>query len=261
MSEPRITLYNLGSGITAFSTTRHGGVSQGRYASLNVNAYCGDDPTAVSTNRQSLCDKLGLESPDRLIIPHQTHSIEIRHIGKEYLTLSAEVRQMIIDGVDGVMTDQPGICMGVSTADCIPLLLYDTAHRAVCAVHAGWRGTIARIAQKAIAEMRAAYGTRPGELLAVIGPGISRRHFEVGDEVYGAFEAAGFDMTRIAERYDKWHIDLPACNRLQLEAAGVVSDHITDTGICTYSQADEYFSARRLGTDSGRIYTGIIIRP
>ncbi len=261
MTEPQLHYYDLGDGVVAFSTTRHGGCSEGEYASMNVNAYCGDSAGHVASNRDALCRTLSLVSADRLIIPHQTHGIEIRQVGSELFALPEAVRQMVLEGVDGVMTRLEGVCVGVSTADCIPVLLYDTEHRAVCAVHAGWRGTVARIAQKAIAEMRAAFGTRPQAVRAVIGPGISKENFEVGDEVYEAFTSAGFDMEAIAERQEKWHIDLPACNRLQLEAAGIAPDHIILSGICTYGHPDDWFSARRQGTASGRIYTGILLRP
>ncbi len=261
MTDPRLHYYDLGSEVVAFSTTRHGGCSEGQYASMNVNAYCGDNADCVAANRDALCRTLSLASADRLVIPHQTHGIEVRQIGSELFSLPEKVRQMVLEGVDGVMTRLEGVCVGVSTADCIPVLLYDTEHRAVCAVHAGWRGTVSRIAQKAVAEMRAAFGTRPQALHAVIGPGISMKNFEVGDEVYEAFASAGFDMEPISERREKWHIDLPACNRLQLETAGIAPDHIVLADICTYDHTDDWFSARRQGTESGRIYTGILVRP
>ena len=95
---------------------------------------------------------------------------------------------------------------------------------------------------------------------AVIGPGISLKNFEVGDEVYDEFAAGGFDMDRIARRYDKWHINLALCNRLQMEETGVSHEAITDCGVCTYDNIGDYFSARRLGTESGRICTGIFLK-
>ena len=126
-------------------------------------------------------------------------------------------------------------------------------------MHAGWRGTVARVVQKAVATMQLSFKTKPAHLHACIGPGISLRHFEVGDEVYQAFAQAGFNMPAISQQVDKWHINLPECNRLQLLEAGVSDDRILSTGICTYEQVDAYFSARRLGIQSGRIYNGIIL--
>lgn len=259
MTAPKLLRYNTDHGITAFSTTRHGGKSEGRYAAFNINNYCGDLPAHTQANRLSLCNTIGI-TPESLIVPHQTHGTEIRQIAPEYFNLTADTRNMLLEGVDAVMTDVPGVCVGVSTADCIPILIYSAERRAVCAVHAGWRGTAGRIAQKAVTAMCAAYGLSPTALKAIIGPGISEKNFEVGREVYDAFAKAGFDMTKIAQMHGKWHIDLPECNRLQLEEAGLSADNITLSGICTYDSVSEYFSARRLGTASGRIYSGIFTK-
>lgn len=263
---PQLHRYDIAPGVTAFSTTRHGGCSEGNYGEFNINAYCGDDEAAVTDNLQLLADELSIGT-GRIIMPHQTHGIETRQIAADFLSLPQNVRTMILDGVDAVMTDVEGVCIGVSTADCIPVLLCDTEHNAVCAIHAGWRGTAARIVQKAITDMRLAYGTAPGDLKAVVGPGISLAAFEVGDEVYEQFANANFPMEAISRQmkvagteYEyKWHIDLPECNRLQLVQAGVSEPSIQMSGICTYSNADDYFSARRLGKDSGRIFTGIAL--
>lgn len=251
MISPQLTYYNMGTGVTAFSTTRQGGCSTGNYAAFNINGYCGDDEVHIAANKVALCGLLGIDS-NRLVMPHQVHDCVVRRIDGP--------QQGVIEGVDAVMTDVPQLCIGVSTADCIPVLLYDSTHRAVSAVHAGWRGTVLRIVQKAVETMRDTYGTAPADLQAVIGPGISLDSFEVGDEVYDQFLSAGFDMQPISRRDAKWHIDLPMCNRLQLMEAGVPADHIQMTNICTYQQYDRYFSARRLGIQSGRIYTGILIK-
>ena len=98
-----------------------------------------------------------------------------------------------------MMTNELNVCIGVSTADCIPILLYDTKHHAAAAIHAGWRGTVKHIVQKIIKEMGIVYQTKPQELQAVIGPGISLQNFEVGDEVYEQFANACFDMETIAK--------------------------------------------------------------
>ena len=251
MISPQLTYYNMGTGVTAFSTTRQGGCSTGNYAAFNINGYCGDDEVHIAANKVALCSLLGIDS-NRLVMPHQVHDCVVRRIDGP--------QQGVIEGVDAVMTDVPQLCIGVSTADCIPVLLYDSIHRAVSAVHAGWRGAVLRIVQKAVEAMHDTYGTAPADLQAVIGPGISLDSFEVGDEVYDQFLSAGFDMQPISRRDAKWHIDLPMCNRLQLMEAGIPSNNIQMTNICTYQQYDRYFSARRLGIQSGRIYTGILIK-
>ncbi len=254
---PILTFYHLSDDVTAFSSTRHGGFSSGNYAELNLNIYCGDDPLAVEKNRETVRKQLKISGP--LIIPHQVHGTEVRAVDVPFLEQPAVRQQALLEGVDAVMTRQTGVCIGVSTADCIPLLLYDPEHHCAAAVHAGWRGTVARIAVKTVAAMQHSYGTRPQALSAVIGPGISLAHFEVGQEVYDAFEAAAFPMGQIATRYEKWHIDLPLCNRLQLESLGVSLSRIQQTDICTFGQSEDYFSARRLGIQSGRIYTAIVL--
>lgn len=259
MSRPVLRYYDIAPEVTAFSTTRRGGCGNGAYGSFNINEYCGDDPAAVAENRRMLCEELGI-CDGNIIIPHQTHGSVVRRIAGEFASFSPASRGMLLESVDAVMTDVRGVCVGVSTADCIPVLLYDAAHGACCAVHAGWRGTVARIVEHAVDEMRAHYGTSAADLTAVIGPGISAEAFEVGDEVYEAFAREGFPMTRIARRYDKWHIDLWECNRMQMISKGVHPDRISVEGTCTYMHSDEYFSARRLGTASGRIFTGIMIR-
>ena len=97
-------------------------------------------------------------------------------------------------------------------------------------------------------------------MIACIGPSISLESFEVGDEVYDAFAKAGFDMDRIAKKYEKWHLDLWEANRLQLLAQGVWLEHIEVSGICTYQQHENFFSARRLGIKSGRILSGVMLK-
>jgi YfiH family protein len=247
MPEPQLTYYDLGDHVVAFSTTRHGGCSTGNYSGFNINNYCGDETSHIVENRRSLAAVLGIDD-NHIMMPHQVHGTEVRRIDGS--------QQEVIEGVDAVMTDVPQLCIGVSTADCIPILLYDETHHAVCAVHAGWRGTVKRIVHAAIHAMHATYGTEPFQLKAVIGPGISLESFEVGDEVYQQFADAGFNMGQIARKYSKWHIDLPLCNRLQLEDWGVKDIYMS--GICTYQQYKDYFSARRLGVNSGRIFTGIM---
>ena len=259
MEKPVLHFYDFGPEVKAFSTTRQGGYSEGNYGQFNINRYCGDSPEHIAQNRQALCQLLDID--DRhLLMPHQVHLTEVATIDADFLCLTADERQQRLEGVDAVMTDMSGVCVGVSTADCIPVLLYDAEKHAVCAIHAGWRGTVARIVEKAVKAMTATYGTNPSNLVAQIGPGISLDSFEVGDEVYDAFAQAGFNMQSISERREKWHINLPLCNKLQLMAMGVKPEQICMSDICTYKSHDTFFSARRLGINSGRIFTAILMK-
>ena len=265
MTLPQLLYYNLHEDVVAFSTTRCGGFSTGAYGEFNINRYCGDNAESIHKNRALLCQQLGI-SDERLIMPHQVHLTQSLRIDETFLAMSEEDRQTRLEGIDAVMTNLTDVCIGVSTADCIPLLIYAPRQHAVAAIHAGWRGTVQRIAQQAIADMTVAYGSQPADLRVQIGPGISLDSFEVGDEVYDAFAAAGFDMKAIAKQYtacnsqiSKWHIDLPECNRQQLMNQGVPANHIAVSPVCTFVQSDSFFSARRLGIQSGRIFTAIII--
>ena len=263
---PQLHYYHLADEVTAFTTTRHGGYSQGRYGTFNVNLYCGDDAEAIQKNRQLLCQSLAIQ-PDRLLMPHQVHGVEVRRVTQDFFDLSASEQQEVLEGVDALMTDIKEVCIGVSTADCIPLIIYDPEHSAASVIHAGWRGTVSRIVRHTVQAMVETYGSDVSRLKAVIGPGISLQSFEVGDEVYTQFAEAAFPMESISSimpamnggTQEKWHIDLWACNRLQLIEAGLSSEQIQVAGICTYEHYEDYFSARRLGINSGRILTAVVI--
>ena len=158
MPQPTLTYYNLSPSVIAFSSTRHGGFSLGAYGEFNINRFCGDNEECISKNLEALSRTLGI-SGNTVIMPHQTHGTEVRLIAKDFLTLPQQVKGMVLEGVDALITDGRNICIGISTADCIPIIIYDHAHHAAAAVHAGWRGTVQRIAQKTIDTMHIAYGS------------------------------------------------------------------------------------------------------
>lgn len=246
----------------AFSTTREGGCSTGAYASLNCTAYTGDNPACVERNQQLLSDMLPYP-PQELVIPYQTHGTSCLTIDETYLNASAEQKQKMLQRVDALTTNHADICLCISTADCIPVLIYDQTHHAAAAIHAGWRGTVQRIVSQTLQQMQQRYGTEGKGCIACIGPGILLQAFETGDEVYEAFAAAGFPMSQLSYRHpstQKYHLDLPAANLLQLQEFGIPIAQIEQSGICTYTQHDRFFSARRLGIKSGRILSGIMLR-
>lgn len=247
--------------VFAFSTTRRGGCSSGAYASMNCTPYTGDEPDAVHRNQELLRARLPVEGIP-LIIPYQTHGTASLVVDKEFLSAPQTEQHSRLQAIDALLTDQCGVCLCVSTADCIPILLYDIRHRAIAAIHAGWRGTVERIAVTVLRQMNRQYGTCGADLHAVIGPGISQEAFEVGDEVYEAFSRQGFPMEYISgwkPETHKYHIDLPAANLLQLLESGIPETQIVRSGICTYTHHDVFFSARRSGIRSGRILTGITL--
>ena len=253
-------MLNACSNIFAFSTTRHGGVSQGSYASLNCTPYTGDDPGCVKHN-VAILGQLLPQPPQELIIPYQTHSTLVKTIDENFLQADADTRHQYLQNTDAILTTLPNLCLCISTADCIPVLLYDRIHQVTAAIHAGWRGTVNGIIPHTLQTMQQCFGTQGSDVLAAIGPGISLDAFEIGEEVYEAFRQAGFPMHLISEwkpETQKHHIDLWAAVRLQLQDFHIPATQIETAGICTYTQYPDFFSARRLGIRSGRILTGII---
>lgn len=245
--------YSLAEHIIAFSTERHCTDAASPYDGFNITLYCGDTAEHVRACRLQLCEQLGI--PDNsLILPRQVHSAHIEEV-------TEESRGGAFENTDALITRLRGVCIGVSTADCVPLLFHDSRTGAIAAAHAGWRGTVARIGVLTLQAMHNAYGTRPEDVACIVGPSISPEAFEVGEEVYEAFAQAGFPMSEIAFRHpktQKWHIDLWRANVWQLTEAGIPASAIQVSGLCTYSNPSRFFSARRLGINSGRMFTGII---
>lgn len=260
----RLLEYSLGSRVRAFSTTRHGGVGTGCYGGFNITHYCGDDIENVRRNKEILCAELNI--PERhLFLPRQIHEDRCLCIDASFLELPFHEQSKQLDGIDALITNVRGICIGVSTADCIPVLLHVPEFNVIAAIHAGWRGTVKKIVCKTISVMTETYDISPQNIKAIIGPGISASAFEVGSEVYDKFCEAGFPLPQIARQYpatskeSKWHIDLWAANYLLLEECGLDAANIQVCGICTYACCNDFFSARRLGTASGRIFNGIML--
>lgn len=235
--------YKLGENITSFTTDR----TIGRNASL-------------------LLDTLPVKA-SQLVYPHQTHTDRIAVIDAPLLSMPEAERKARLEGVDAIISNQCGVAMGISTADCIPVLVYDAEHHAAAAIHAGWRGTVLRIVEKALSQMSDTFGTKPSQCVAAIGPGISQDSFEVGQEVVDAFSDAGFQMDKYVIMKRKPHIDLKEINRQQLLRCGLDDTNITVSDIDTYTD-EHYFSARREqkpaaedGTvvKCGRILSGFVL--
>lgn len=240
--------YNLGRDIVAFTTDR-----------------------TVGRNPSLLCPLLGV-AEGRFARPHQVHEDRIYQIDEDFLALPKGRQAELLDGIDAVMSDVPGAVFGISTADCIPVLVYDEEHHAAAAIHAGWKGTVLRIVEKAVDAMGQRFGTKPERCSAVIGPGISQGSFEVGTEVLDRFTEAGFQMddvtvwmpnTRQGELpREKPHIDLKEVNRRQLLNKGLEAQKIAVSPIDTFTDG-RFFSARReqKGTEKcGRILTGFMLK-
>ena len=250
--------YHLGNDVRAFSTLRSDVRADDAYSSFNITHYCGDSPEHVAACRRELCNELSIDD-SHLLLPHQIHSDRIVDIDPSYHEVFPQFRQPILPDADAIVTTFPGLCIGVSTADCIPVLLYDVQHRIAAGVHAGWRGAGQRIVSKTVCAMQR-IGSEPQYIRAVIGPGIALDSFEVGEEVVEASLAAGFHPCILSRNWQKPRIDLPAVCTIQLEETGVPTRNIRQSGIDTFAEHQRFFSARRLGIRSGRIFTGISMK-
>lgn len=214
----------------------------------------GDGVEAFSTMRDAVL-------PYHVICGHQVHDVRVAVVDRPDLTREN------LEGYDAYITNLKGCAIGVRTADCIPVLLYDPRHGAVAAVHSGWKGTVRSISRHTIQAMHDTFGTDAADLSAMIGPGISRRSFQVGEEVVDLFRNSGFPMEEIWQ-YDGepvpgtmrggHHIDLIRANRWLLESAGVRPENIQSCDICTYEDV-RFYSARREGMKCGRIINAIRI--
>lgn len=223
-------------------TTRVGGVSGGHLASLNIGVHRGDEPENVAENYRRLGEALGFS---HLVLTRQTHSDIVRPV-----TLADADKGLIQDvwpECDGLITKTPGVALAVFTADCTPILLHDPVTGAVGAVHAGWRGTAADIAGKAVRAMVREYGCDPANIRAAIGPNIGACCFETDADVPDAILAAlGTDaLTFIRRAGGKYHVDLKAVNGRFLQNAGVTHIEISDA--CTACRPDYFWSHRITG--------------
>ena len=224
--------------VRAFVTTRAGGVSSGPYATLNVGFSTADERSAVEANRARLAALLPAE-PRWL---SQVHGARV---------VRAETVADRLEAADAAITREPHTVCAVLIADCLPVLLSDRAGTVVGAAHAGWRGLAAGVLDNTVSEI-CRDNTAPEDLIAFLGPAIGPRAFEVGDDFYGAFtdndsgSAAAFERTGAG----KWHADLFALARRALARCGLSEVH--GGGLCTYSDAQRFYSYRR-GKVTGRM--------
>lgn len=221
------------------------------YSSFNLCHYTGDSPEHTDGCRRMLADELGIDA-ECIIVPRQTHSTDVVTID------SLPSDTSVIEGVDGVVTTLRGVAVGVSTADCVPVIAVDFLAGVAGAFHAGWRGAVGGIVGKGIAAMVAA-GAVAGRIEAYIGPSICCGCFEVGEEVARCFPAECFVRR---ESWPKPHVDLPLYVVRSLLSAGLREENISGFSgeMCTRCHPKTYFSARAAGINSGRNFTFAILK-
>ena len=255
-------LEDTGMVINGFST-RLGGASKGRFATMNFSYSRKDDPADVLENFTRMADALGVER-DRMGVSYQTHTTNVRRVTREDEGKGV-IRERDYRNVDGLITDVPGITLVTFYADCVPLYLVDPVHHAIGLSHSGWRGTVRRMGQVTMDAMKEAFGTRPEDVTACIGPSICRDCFEVGEEVAEAF-ADAFDpkyrdaLYRANAKPGKYQLDLWKANEIIFQEAGVPKEQIHTTNICTMCNSDYLFSHRRVGEERGNLAAFLSIR-
>lgn len=238
-------------------STRHGGVSQGMWASLNLGVSRGDNPDHVRENYRRFFAAIGAGGK-WMAMNNQVHGAVVRTVTTA--DLKSDPYEKVSAEADALMTDIPGVSLVVFTADCIPVLFYDPVRRVAAAAHAGWRGTAAGIVEAVVERMGTVYGCRPEDILAAVGPGIGPDRFETHEDVPNAIMASvatpALDYIKIKEN-GKFSVDLKGINAKRLELAGVAPEHIAVSGDCTATMEDKYWSHRRQGTSRGSM-AGVI---
>jgi polyphenol oxidase len=279
-------LGKLGWLVHAFST-RHGGVSRAYGGnSLNLGFTKQDARAAVERNHEIFLKELGVADGRRnwpLVLLRQVHSDVIHRI--DGMQVDRMPGQPLAG--DGMVTDTPGLVLGVQTADCLPVILVDKKGRAIGVFHAGWRGTVKRIVEKGVGEMRKHFKSDPRDLVAAIGPGVQACCYEVGEDVPTKFESQFVyasslfrevkESDPVREKYPllfltarapghselpvKLFLDLVEANRRQLLDAGVLAKNIEGVGPCTACHTELLFSYRAEKGVTGRMMAAAGISP
>jgi len=250
--------------VDAIVTTRRGGVSAGRYATLNLSFAVGDEAANVHENRRRVAAALGT-GPAAFVFAHQVHGS-----GAEVVSAADRGRGTLgaydaIGPADALVTREPGTVLAILVADCVPIVLYDPAAHVLACVHAGWRGTVARAARAALAAM-GSLGTRPEDVVAGIGPAIAPGSYQVGGDVAAAARDAFGEQAPALLRPDaaggpgRWLFDLPAANRHILRAAGVPDSQIHVVATPTGPGPGLFFS-HRAEHPCGRFALAALLEP
>lgn len=227
-------------------STRLGGVSEGCLSSMNLSFTRGDDPEKVRENFRRMGMAIGFETKD-LVLSDQTHTTNVRLVTEADRGKGFD-RERDYTDVDGLITDTPGLMLVTIYADCVPLYFVDPVHKAVGLSHSGWKGTVHRIGKVTLERMKEAFGTRPEDVQAAIGPSICQDCYEVSEDVAQAF------MDEFADQLDdrlvyrkgngKYQLNLWNANERILLEAGIRPEHLSITNICTCCNHELLFSHR-----------------
>ena len=247
--------------VTNIVSTRLGGRSEAPYASLNLGLHVGVDPDTVLGNRAALCQVLGIE-PERPTIPEQVHKAEVAVVDASHRGRGAVVDDDAVAGADALVTGTPDVPLMIFIADCVAVSFYDPDNNAIGIAHAGWRGTVGRIAERTVRTMVDAFGTDPGDVIVGLSPAIGKDHYEVGQDVFDAFKSEfgkeGAAAFLQEDMHGTCYLDLWEANAWQLRGAGIPGDHIEISGMCTACHPDLFSSPRHENGRTGR-FAGLVM--
>ena len=223
----------------AFST-RIGGVSEGIFSSMNLSFSRGDSDECVKENFRRISVAIGVDE-ESLVKSVQTHTTNVHQVTKQN-------RKDELMDIDGLITNEPGICLVTSYADCVPLFFLDPVHKAIGLSHSGWRGTVGKMGKVTLERMREAYGTRAEDVLAAVGPSICQDCYEVSEDVIDkfkeAFEQKYWDSLFYQKENGKYQLNLWKANEIILLEAGVQKENLAITNVCTNCNPEILFSHR-----------------
>ncbi len=231
--------------VIAFTSTKQS------FETLNPR-FTGDSGDIFENNRILLAEILMIK-PVQLVFPRQTHTNCVAEI--------SDIPENEIKETDALVTNKTGICLCVQTADCVPILLFDPINNVIAAVHAGWRGTVKKIAEIAVQKMVANYNSSPKNIVAAIGPSISPEIYEVGFEVVEEVKKSipNAEILLHKNSSGNFHVNLWEANRQVLLENGLQEKNIEILGECSFTETNKYFSARKEGMETGRMVSGIMI--
>ncbi|MGF7058823.1 peptidoglycan editing factor PgeF [Brassicibacter mesophilus] len=233
-------------------TTRIGGVSSGSYSSMNLGIKTDDDFNDVKHNFNIIADLFNT-SLDKIVLSNQVHGTNIRIIDE--VESKKDELNCIDDGVDGLVTNIKNIMICTFYADCVPIFYLDPINKVVALAHAGWRGTVNKIAGKMVDIMQHTYNSIPEDILVGIGPSIGPCCYEVNSDVYNKFNENFTNNGSLLKQQSptKWQLNLWEANKIVLEEKGIISRNITVSKICTSCNSDEFFSYRKDSGVTGRM--------
>lgn len=242
-------------------TTRLGGVSEGVCSSLNLSFSRGDDQAAVLENYRRVAEAFGRTVED-FVCTDQTHTTNVIRVGKNEKGYGV-TREKPYTDIDGLITNEPGVILSTFYADCVPLYFVDPVNKAIGLSHSGWRGTVGRMGQKTLDAMAVAFGTKPEDVYAAIGPSICQECYEISEDVaehfYEEFPGHGEEIL-INKGNGKYQLDLWKTNEIVMLEAGIKPEHLAVTNICTCCNSEVLFSHRASQGKRGNLAAFLMLK-